>query len=181
MPNISSVSPGGFVAFIDSQTAEEIVQVAATSFNPAGLTGAMDSIAHGITIALEAAGNSDTIAVVNIAIPSTVDKTEPCSVRLGWSTPSTTTGNEIDFSISYRYLGATVATNGAADGEVHSVENPTAIANEYQYATFALPAPGAGARVIQLLLTRYGSSDSESAVANSLGIIAAFTPIKQGS
>lgn len=177
--NITSVTPAGFVAWVDAQTAEEIVQVAATSFDPAGLVGAMDLVPHGITEALEASGTADTIAVVNIAIPPTVDKTKAMFVRTGFSTPSTTTTNEIDFSIKYVVLAEDSDTTAVADGEVFCACNPSAVANGYQFSNFELPAPGVGARVIELRLTRYGSTDSEGAVVNTLGIIASFTPIKE--
>lgn len=180
MPNISSVSPEGFVAFIDVQTAEEIVQVAATSYNPVGIVGEMVAVAHGITVALEATGAADSIAVLNIAVPPTADKTLPASVRIGLSTPSVTVANTIDFSIQYVYLAQGSSTIGASEGEVHCICNPSAVANGYQFAAFDLPAPGVDARVIEFRITRYGSTDTETAVANILGTIAAFTPIKEG-
>jgi len=177
--DIDFMSPTGFYNMNQAISSEEFAQVAASSYNPVGIVGEMTVEPHGITQALEASGSSDSLAVVNIAIPPLADKTLAATVRTGWSTPSTTITNEIEFSIEYVWLSSLTDTTKVADGEIFCTCNPVAVANGYQISNFTLPAPGATARVAQLRLNRYGAADSESAVANTLGFILAFTPIKQ--
>jgi hypothetical protein len=179
MPNLDFVTPTGFYNYMEAALQEEFVQVAATTFNPAGLVSAMSLEPLGITQVLQATGNTDSIAVVNIAIPPLADKTKAASVRVGWSTPSTTVSNTVDFSVSYKYLAVDSDTDGAEDGNVHDVVNPSATADGYQFASFALPAPGITSRVIQIRVTRHGTTDTETADAHLLGVIAAFTPIQE--
>jgi hypothetical protein len=177
--DLDFISKSGFYNINQALSDEEFVQVAAATFDPVGLTGPMSVVPHGITQALEASGGSDSIAVVNIAIPPLADKTKVATVRVGWSTPSTTVANVLDLSIQYVWLEIFGPTNAVPDGEVFCACNPVGVANGYQFSSFELPAPGVATRICQLRLTRYGSSDTESAVANTMGLILAFTPIRE--
>lgn len=152
-----------------------LVQTPASSFNPSGLTGPMVQVERGISVALEAVGNFDRIAVTDVAIPPEADKTKPIAIRVGWSSGGTT--GDVSFGLSYTYLEVGTDTTSSADGEVLVDETVPAIANSYLFTNFILPVPSADTRVLKLRLTRYGLTDTSNDSAFIEGIVTEFSHI----
>jgi hypothetical protein len=135
----------------------------------------MVSVARGISSALEADDNSDTIAVTNVAIPFDVDRTKTIEIRLGWSSAGIV--GVVGWSMQYQYLSVGTDTTAAADGEIFVNATVPGVVNTYTFDSFILPAPGDGPRVIKIRLTRYGSTDSSTNKAYVEGFVTSMSPL----
>lgn len=162
-----------FLDMVLSLTKNCKVQVQASSYNPVGLLGEMQPVSHGISLALKAPGNSDSIMVVNIAVHERADLTKEAYAIHGWSAGDV---GDVEWKLEILHVAEGTDTTAAADHTILVTDTVT-VANGYHYTIFTIPAAGVGTRMCKMNLVRNGISDTNSGDAKIEGILVAFQPM----
>jgi hypothetical protein len=171
--NITTLTKQGFIEAIDSLTERVRVQTSASSYNPVGLVSEMTLVAHGVSMALEAPGNVDSIMAFNVATHARADTTKESYLLIGYSASAL---GQVDWEASVLHVGVGLSTVAAADHTLLASSNITII-NGYTFVSFTIPAAPADTRIMKIGVKRKGATDANTGLVHIEGVVVDYPAI----